>query len=107
MQDIELTISISNVRDMHAEFWYWKRSTILMVGTIQKRYAQLWAFIQLCNVTLRVTPAHEKYKFFFSAIEAQALIVDIKYMVDTPATLQALQAKLQARLAQNQVTIQL
>lgn len=67
--------------------------------SIEKRYPQLSYFITICNITLQITPKHEYYKFSFTEIEAQALIVDIKYMVDTPYTLQALQAKLHTRLA--------
>ena len=106
MQDFEIIIPIKEVEKMHTEFFWWKRymKNDNPSVSIEKRYPQLWAFMNICNITLQITPKHEGYKFIFSHPEATQLIVDLKYMVDTPPTLLAFCEKLQVRV-NNKVTI--
>ena len=106
MQDIEIIIPIKDVQTMHTEFFWWTKAMAKENPqvNIKKSYPDLYAFINICNITLQVTPKHDGYKFFFSPTEARQLIANCKYMVDTPPTIMAFCEKLQVRV-NNKVTI--
>lgn len=98
---VTIHIPLYKVQIIYTEFYHWKRETTFLNGNLRKTMPHLVSFIALCDAHTRAKgqSLHKDIAFLLEPLEAQYLINDIVYMIDTPPTIEEVRELL--LLAQN------